>query len=518
MEKQKLAVAMCDFACDPKIRESLDRLGRSDVVILPKACEGLPKNTAGLKGKKIVFAGCPAMDDKGIYRQAAEKLSLEMGDFKVLDVRREIFDLYRDPAAAEENLNRKLDTYLELLADAQPVPENSAAIAPNVLVYGSGYSGLKAALALSPDIDRIDIIDTADDPSLSPGCLNLLISSSDTVESLKNQVAEKEPTAFVGHDEIRYIRSFAGGFSLGEKTYGSLIFAPERAESPPPYRGSLNLSDLYNIVSSGKKVTGTVVFLLDWAMPSEIYRDVLSAALYLKSEQPAEIWILTENVQVASRGQEEMYDMCREAGVVFVKYHKKIEITEDYGDFLIRGKDIASGAPFEISQPTYLVVPGPAVLPDAALDLAQRLGLRILDNTYSQPTSQWRLPNETNRSGVFAAGSARANLDARGVGDDAAATAIAVKNRFTAGSIPVKEHIPVVDSTKCVFCLTCIRVCPFGAMERDMEEKVARVIPAACESCGMCVAECPAEALELRNLENTQLYSGLKTLMEGAHG
>ena len=153
----------------------------------------------------------------------------------------------------------------------------------------------------------------------------------------------------------------------------------------------------------------------------KIFRDILRAALYLKTEQPAEVWILTDNVQVAAQGLEQLYDECREAGCVFVKFDREIRVVEDYGDFVLQGKDAATGSPFKVEQPSYLVVPGRPVLPEPALKLAERLGIRITDDTYSQTASQWRLPNETNRNGVFAAGTARANLDARGVRDDAAA-------------------------------------------------------------------------------------------------
>jgi len=69
-----------------------------------------------------------------------------------------------------------------------------------------------------------------------------------------------------------------------------------------------------------------------------------------------------------------------------------------------------------------------------------------------------------------------------------------------------------VDTEKCVYCLTCVRVCPFGAMMKNPEEGVAAVNPAACQSCGVCIGECPAEALRMRNLENDTLYGSFSIL------
>ncbi len=61
------------------------------------------------------------------------------------------------------------------------------------------------------------------------------------------------------------------------------------------------------------------------------------------------------------------------------------------------------------------------------------------------------------------------------------------------------EHLgqfAVVDGGKCVACLTCVRLCPFGA-PKIADEGYAVIEPELCRACGICVLECPAEAIEL---------------------
>ncbi|NDY42527.1 4Fe-4S dicluster domain-containing protein [Dissulfurirhabdus thermomarina] len=53
-----------------------------------------------------------------------------------------------------------------------------------------------------------------------------------------------------------------------------------------------------------------------------------------------------------------------------------------------------------------------------------------------------------------------------------------------------------VDGGKCVACLTCVRLCPFGA-PRILPEGYAFIDPDRCRACGICVLECPATAIEL---------------------
>jgi len=53
-----------------------------------------------------------------------------------------------------------------------------------------------------------------------------------------------------------------------------------------------------------------------------------------------------------------------------------------------------------------------------------------------------------------------------------------------------------VDPGKCVACLTCVRLCPFGA-PHIVEEGYAKIEPDLCRGCGICTLECPAEAIKL---------------------
>ncbi|OAQ20876.1 4Fe-4S binding protein [Thermosulfurimonas dismutans] len=53
-----------------------------------------------------------------------------------------------------------------------------------------------------------------------------------------------------------------------------------------------------------------------------------------------------------------------------------------------------------------------------------------------------------------------------------------------------------VNPKKCIVCLTCVRVCPFGAPSIK-DEGYAVIDPAKCHACGICVQECPARAIEL---------------------
>ena len=52
----------------------------------------------------------------------------------------------------------------------------------------------------------------------------------------------------------------------------------------------------------------------------------------------------------------------------------------------------------------------------------------------------------------------------------------------------------MVDLAKCAGCLTCVRVCPYGA---PMVTFRAQVSPDICQVCGLCAGDCPGQAISM---------------------
>ncbi|MFZ5993978.1 MAG: 4Fe-4S dicluster domain-containing protein [Thermodesulfobacteriota bacterium] len=67
--------------------------------------------------------------------------------------------------------------------------------------------------------------------------------------------------------------------------------------------------------------------------------------------------------------------------------------------------------------------------------------------------------------------------------------------------------LAVVEQSRCVGCLTCVRVCPFKAPHVG-DEGVAFIDPVKCRACGICVAECPARAIRLKESEEDKRIAG----------
>jgi len=72
--------------------------------------------------------------------------------------------------------------------------------------------------------------------------------------------------------------------------------------------------------------------------------------------------------------------------------------------------------------------------------------------------------------------------------------------------------VSVVDQSKCVGCLTCVRVCPFEIPKVRYSDVgvgeikgAAYIDPAICTGCGTCTAECPAKAIQLVAYRDEQI-------------
>jgi formate dehydrogenase beta subunit len=52
----------------------------------------------------------------------------------------------------------------------------------------------------------------------------------------------------------------------------------------------------------------------------------------------------------------------------------------------------------------------------------------------------------------------------------------------------------VVDKDKCMACLTCQRICPYGA---PVVTSVSEIRPEYCQACGLCAPECPGQAISM---------------------
>ena len=67
---------------------------------------------------------------------------------------------------------------------------------------------------------------------------------------------------------------------------------------------------------------------------------------------------------------------------------------------------------------------------------------------------------------------------------------------------------------KCISCLTCVRVCPYGAPWED-KDGLGGISPEHCQACGICFTQCPAKAIDLAVVPEDGVMQGIAAALAG---
>lgn len=202
----------------------------------------------------------------------------------------------------------------------------------------------------------------------------------------------------------------------------------------------------------------------------------------------------------------ELYLKAKEKGVRFVEVDDRVQI--ERGEKLI----VNFG---EGREEFDLVVLSAGIVKSEDNDLLSFIfGLPLNEDGFFEPEDHVATvtPVEFSKRGVFVCGVASGPKTL----EDSIAEAKAAAQR--AATILTKERIvggtmvSKVDGSRCVACLTCVRICPFSVPHIG-DEGVAEILPEECRGCGICAAACPRRAIQLEHFEDEQLFTQIGAIL-----
>jgi heterodisulfide reductase subunit A-like polyferredoxin len=361
----------------------------------------------------------------------------------------------------------------------------------NVLIIGGGIAGIFAASELQ-----------------SLGYETTLINSENTMTDKKMLAGVKVLTG----SNLIQLNGQLGSFQAKIRSpegmkymkFGAIVLASGRGPvKNNPFQQSnfvVPMEELWDTVINLRRKKGVrhIALILDMNIDETRagMESALNLGIMLQKRGLRQVHLFCREAKVAGIFLEKLYDDARESGINIIKFEQgisiidgKYDVSVKYCDSILQN-DICLNCDFVGISSSGI---------EAAVDteLAQIAGISTDAYGCMQENNIHLISCKTNRPGIFIAGSCRGSDYLPQIISESKSAALSVHSLLKNGFLEVELSNAVVDPDKCILCLTCIRSCPFKAMQIDKEKGAAQSIPEACQKCGICASECPAKAIEL---------------------
>jgi heterodisulfide reductase subunit A-like polyferredoxin len=212
--------------------------------------------------------------------------------------------------------------------------------------------------------------------------------------------------------------------------------------------------------------------------------------------------------------REQYYTEARKRGVLFIRYTDETRpAVASLPDGRLQVNVIEPNLQRELTLSPDLLTLSMAITPsDGTGKLADKLGVPLSPEGFFMEAHLKMRPMDFMVEGVFVAGMAHYPKFIEEAISNAQAAAGRALTLLSKEPLYLGGMIAVVDPSKCVGCLTCVRTCPFGIPRVDSTQVgvgdivgAAWIDPALCQGCGTCTGECPATAIQLVNYRDEQM-------------
>lgn len=486
---------------------------------------------------RLIVASCTPRTHEALFRETARECGLNPFLVDMANIRDQVSWVHSDnPEEATEKATDLVRMAAARAARLFPLMTEQLPVVQEALVIGGGPSGMTVALSLANQGFPVHLVEKAESLGgrLSPVNLRDSLIRSVVGHPLIHTYQLSQVARLSGH-----VGNFASEIKtpggIVAVTHGALVVATGGREyTPSEYlygkdarvltrrqfeaglaEGSVSLSDRPNIAMI--QCVGSRNKERPFCSRSCCI-DAVKNAIRIK-EQRSEANVVMLYRDMRTYGSNELfYQKARELGVIFLRYNPEQPPEVSGGDRLKLRFTEPSLAILMSLDLDYLVLStgtSPAMENERLSELA-KIPLNS-DGFFLEAHVKLR-PVDFASEGIFLCGSAhspKSTVENMQQARAAAGRAATILSRKT---IVVGGQVSCVDVRKCVSCLTCVKVCPYGAPAVSPANGKNRVeIQAAkCMGCGSCAAECPAKAIELRHFMDRQVLAAIEALLEVA--
>jgi heterodisulfide reductase subunit A-like polyferredoxin len=522
---------------------------------------------------RVVIASCTPLTHEHVFRDSLRSAGLNPYLLDMANIRNHCSWVHsHDREAATGKAKDLVRMSAARASMLHALTSGEIPVQRGALVIGGGAAGMEVALALAGQGFPVDLVERdselggalrhmhygLDDfgvqAAIPPKGQDHFVKPQDYLEQLVGRIERHPAVSLHLNAEVAGTRGFMGNFSstiaysdrreLVEVCHGATVVCTGGVE----YRGDeygygtdprITTQQQFEGMLSASEACGEAegelpneVVMIQCVGPADRYcgriccTSALKNALNLKRLNPASrITVIYKDIR--SYGfKERMYTQAREAGVLFVRYEDdlapEVTVSPD-GMLYVSVWEEILGRQMELN-PDLVVLSTPVVPAPGAVDLAKRLKVaQDADGFFLEAHIKLR-PVDFLADGIFMAGLAHYPKLLQESIVQARAAAVRAANILSRKLLITSGLVAEVDPQKCVACLTCVRICAFGAPHiADQKEGAGGILGAAeiestlCQGCGLCSAACPAEAIQLHHYTENQMEAKLDALIEEAH-
>ena len=484
--------------------------------------------------ERVVVAGCSPEYKEHVLCEVLEGAGLNRHLLSMANIREQC------SWAHEGNVTAKAVELVKMAVNRvrllQPLEKKELSVNREVLVVGGGFSGMSAAVQLSRIGLRATLLQG--ESALGGGAGELESFYGVDRATMISAARADENIEVLTSAWVKEVEGRAGDFTVrirkdgGEavRKYGAIVVATgyqTRLTASPALASDSKVVSQQQfrdmlVDPSLERKPESVGFVLDFFDENSRYPTVatLSSAVEAKKRWGSEVYVFYKNVKVDSEGTERLYRRTRESGVVFVQCEVPPMVVVENGRVKIEAQDVFVGE--DVSLTCDVLVAEELYLPGEGVeDLSSLLSIRRDSRGFLQDGNVHLYPVTSERKGIFVVGECRGGSDLGRVLADISSMVINVHDLLSSGKAAVDVERVKANPQKCVACLTCIRVCPHGAIQlvrANNSKEVAGISGLACYACGVCAAVCPAKAIEFQGYRDEEILAQIEAVGESLGG